>query len=108
MPRTEADHTEDWVEGHLVAQCKALRALCVKNKQVRNGWPDRTVYWWDGVTDLVETKRPKGGRYEPLQLRTHQRLRRMGHNVFVLLTRTQVDAYIALRRAHGKLVGTKL
>lgn len=107
MPRPAYLIKESVVESHLVAECAKLRVLCPKNKGVR-GWPDRTAYWFDGVTDLIETKRPKGGTFEPLQLRTHAKLRQRGHEVFVLTTKAEVDAYIELRRAHGKVIGERI
>lgn len=90
---------ESHVESYLCREVARLdrRALCVKAK-VRRGWPDRSIYWSNGIHDLVETKRPQGGRFEPLQLRTHERLRSMGHNVFVLLTKEEVDEYISSRK----------
>lgn len=97
---------ESVVETYLVKQCDALRAISTKSK--KRGWPDRTIYWFDGVTDLVETKKPKGSTYEPLQLRTHDKLRQRGHNVFVIFTKMQVDEYIELRRPHGRAVGEKI
>lgn len=97
MPRkANNEQIEADVEAYLVGECNRLGAVCKKNSD-RRGWFDRTVYWFDGVSDLIECKRPKGGRFEPLQLRTHARLRRMGHSVFVILTRAQVDDYIATR-----------
>ena len=107
MALSEQAQRESVVEQHLRKECERLRALCVKNRSVR-GWPDRTVHWFDGVTDLVETKRPKGGRFEPLQLRTHDKLRARGHSVFVLNTKQLVDEYIEQRRQHGRLVGEKI
>lgn len=105
--RRADEQTEDWVEGYLVKRCNEYRAVCLKNQR-RRGWPDRTVYWWGGVTDIIETKRPKNGRYEPLQLRIHGVLRKMGHNVYTLCTRQAVDEYIAMRCEHGRKVGSPL
>lgn len=107
MPRPAYLLLESSVEKYLVQECNKLRALCVKNQRLR-GWVDRTAYWFDGVTDLIETKRPKGGKFEPLQLRTHAKLRARGHNVFVINTREQVDTYINLRRPHGRAVGERI
>ncbi len=101
MPRTASEQTEDWVENYFVKQCTTAGAITIKNQR-RRGWPDRTVYWWHGVSDLVETKRPKGGQFEPLQLRTIAKLQRMGHRVYVLNTRAQVDAYIIERAAFAR------
>src|ERR1043166_2857349 len=96
MPRSQLEQDESFVEEYLRKECAKWRALCKKNMRGQT-WPDRTIYWWDGVSDLIETKRPKGGRFEPGQLRTISNLRRMGHNVFVINTRELVDEYIALR-----------
>jgi hypothetical protein len=54
------------------------------------GWPDRLVLLL-GRIFFVETKRPKGGRYEPLQLRIHKVIRRLGHTVHVASTKAMVD-----------------
>lgn len=106
MPRKESEQTEDYVEGYLVKQCMLYRALCCKNQRLA-GMLDRTIYWWDGVVDIVETKRPVGGRFEPLQPRYIAKLRKMGHNVHLLYTRAMVDQYIAMRAPNGRKVGTK-
>lgn len=93
--------TEDVIERCLIKGVLAIspHALVIKFKPYRVGWPDRNVYWPNGIHDLVELKRPKGGRYEPLQLRTHATLRKLGHSVFVLLTKEDVYKYLK-RRAH--------
>lgn len=89
---------ESAVESYLKKEVDSLGGICVKNQR-RRGWFDRSIYWYEGVADLVETKRPKGGRFEPLQERYHNKLRAMGHAVFVITTRKEVDAYIAMRLA---------
>ena len=92
--RNEDGLRESAIEGYLVQQVALhLRGEAKKFAGYR-GWPDRIVVLPCGITDWVECKRPKGGRFEPLQERCHARLQRMGHKVFVILTRTQVDAYI--------------
>lgn len=105
--RRPDQQVESWVESYLRLECEKERAWCVKIQRVAT-FPDRIIYWWDGVHDLVETKRPVGGRYEPGQLRTHANLRRMGHNVFVINTREQVDEYISMRKPHGRPVGMRI
>ncbi len=85
--------TEDAVENHLVRRVKALRGECPK-LYVRR-WPDRAVYLPGGVHALCETKRPKGGRYQPGQLRQHARLRKLGHLVYVCHTKALVDQMLA-------------
>lgn len=97
---------ESAVEKHLTDELDKLRALSTKSK--KRGWTDRTVCWFDGLVDFVETKKPRGSTFEPLQLRTHAKLRQRGHNVFVLFTVEEVDAYIELRRPHGRAVGVKI
>lgn len=94
--------TESVVEGYLCRRIAAVcpRALVVKHKPIRVGWPDRSVYWPGGVHHLIETKRPKGGRYEPLQKRTHDKLRKLDFGVWVILTKQQVDEYIGYCLAH--------
>lgn len=57
------------------------------------GWPDRMVLL-PGAPEFVETKRPKGGRFEPLQLRVHAMLRGLGYTVCVLRTKAEVDEYV--------------
>lgn len=104
MPRTQIEQVESYVEKYFVAECNKYRALCIKNQNKR-GFMDRTVFWWFGVVDLVELKRPKGGQFEPLQLRYHDKLRKMGHTVMVLNTREQVDDYIRQRVQYGRKVG---
>lgn len=88
---------ETHVEGHLCRQVVRYGGLAIKLKPYLRGLPDRAVYWPQGVHDIIETKRPKGGRWEPLQQRWHAKLRKLGHNVFVLLTKEAVNEYIESR-----------
>jgi len=94
------------VEAHFTKSVRALRALHTKAK--RRGWPDHTVAWFDGIVDFVELKKPKGSQFEALQPRTHEQLRKRGHNVYVLYTIAQVDEYIAMRAPHGRAVGVRI
>lgn len=80
---------ESSIESHLVLRCKQARGECVK--QYRRGWPDRLCVL-PGRMFFVETKKPKGSRFEALQLRTHAKIRKMGHTVYVAYTRDEVDA----------------
>ncbi len=66
---------------------------CKAEKMYTRGWPDRMVLWPVGVVEFVELKRPVGGRFEPLQLRTHDTLRKMGFTVLVLNTTPKVNLY---------------
>lgn len=79
---------ESSVEGYLVERVKRMRGRTIK--LYMRGWPDRLVVL-PGRLFFVETKRPKGGRYEPLQLRMHMVIRRLGHAVYVPNTKALVD-----------------
>jgi hypothetical protein len=72
----------------------AIRRLRVKKVEGWRGWPDEMVLYPGGVTDWIELKRPKGGKYEPLQLRVHAMLRGLGFNVYVIVNYEQVDNYL--------------
>lgn len=65
------------------------------------GWPDRNVLFTGGIVHWLEVKRPKGGRFEPLQLRTHEKLRSLGFTVRVVNTKSLVDAYVYALRTFG-------
>lgn len=79
---------ESSIERHLVARCKQARGDAIK--QHKRGWPDRLCVL-PGRMFFVETKKPQGSRYEALQLRTHDKIRKMGHTVVVAFTREEVD-----------------
>ncbi len=83
--------TEDTVENHLKKVITARGGYCIK-LMVRS-WPDRLVLLPGGVIAFVELKRPKGGKYEPLQVRRHDRLRELGFTVLVLNTKRLVDIH---------------
>lgn len=65
-----ADMQEKQVEAKLRKMVESHKGLCLK--WVCPGWsgvPDRIVLLPGGVAFFVETKRPKGGKYSPMQLR---------------------------------------
>lgn len=64
--------------------------------QLLTGWPDRLVLLPHGGMFFVETKRPKGGKFEPLQPQVHAALRKLGFRVYVCKTKEEVDAAITL------------
>lgn len=86
MPRPVRESS---VERLLVLRCKQARGEAVK--QYKRGWPDRLCVL-PGRLFFVETKKPKGSRFEALQQRTHAKIRKMGHTVVVAYTREEVEA----------------
>lgn len=114
IPRKKVNREDTYDEGvierHLRRRVRAAGGQCKKAKTGETGWPDRMCLWPTALTDFIETKRPKGGRFEPLQLKTHADLRKLGYRVFVINTKKQGDAYVhatqALifrRKAQGQL-----
>lgn len=85
---------ENTVEDHLCTCVKLLRGLCLKLPALLYpGIPDRLVLLPEGRMYFVELKRPKGGRFEPLQERVHAKLRALGFTVLVLYTKEQVNTH---------------
>lgn len=89
---------EHVIEDYLEAQCNALRVPC-KKLIGDNGWFDRVVFWPGGRPSLVEVKKPKGWRYQPLQQRTHAEYAALGYDVELIETKVQVDVFIRKRIA---------
>lgn len=84
--------TEDSVENHLRKLVKTMRGLCIKlNPFGVRGIPDRIVLLPGGIVLFYELKRPVGGSYEPLQLRWHTKLLKMGFTVHVCHTKALVE-----------------
>lgn len=86
----EALTTEDVIEEHLKVEVFKVRGKTLKIRLMR-GWPDRLVLLQGGRLCFFELKRPKGGKFEPLQERIHKMLRDMGFYVFVCKTKDEVD-----------------
>ncbi len=86
------------VEDYLVEQVEARGGFCPKTIWPgRRGCPDREVVWpWGGI-DKVETKRPKGGRYEAGQLQAHKEYAKRGVPVYLLREKAQIDVYVQAR-----------
>ena len=84
---------ENEVEGYLTRQVEALGGRSVKIDTVI-GFPDRLILLPQGVSALVETKRPTGGRVSDVQLVMHSLLRRMGHEPHVAYTQEDVDTLL--------------
>lgn len=99
-PLQERLTKESVVEDHLVNAVKTLKGATIKIRFMR-GWPDRVVLLPGGVVVFIELKRPVGGKFEPLQLRVHEKLRRMGFTVFVCNTKASINN--ALEESCSKL-----
>jgi len=94
--------SEATVENHLRKGVKLLRGLCIKlNPFSARGIPDRMVLLPGGVVLFVELKRPVGGKFEPLQERIQDKLRKMGFTVVVCYTKTQVDELLKEYHVEG-------
>ncbi len=86
------------IEEYLVEQVEARGGFCPKTVWPgRRGCPDREVVWPWGEIDKVETKRPKGGRYEAGQEQAHKEYAKRNIPVYLLCSKDLVDAYIYAR-----------
>ena len=82
--------TEKSIEQKLVQTVKAMRGIAPKF--ISPGWggmPDRIILLPGGKIAFVEVK-AKGRKPRPLQLHRHDMLRRLGFEVFVLDTASQI------------------
>jgi len=89
---------ESKVVKHLQTCVKLLGGECEQLTTGRVGPPDKLVTLpWLGM-ELIELKRPKGGRLEKWQKRDHQRRRKLGVRVETLYTIEQVDEWYERRK----------
>ena len=71
------------IEKKLVALVKKHGGRCEKLVNIGcKGFPDRTVLLPNGKTIYVETKRPKGGKYSPMQDKWRDWLHALGHSYY--------------------------
>lgn len=89
MARDQRYDTEDTVESHLRTVVRSMGGQCLKVRLIR-GFPDRVVLLPGGRVLFAELKRPMGGKFEPLQLRWHAKLRALGFHVVVWHTKASV------------------
>lgn len=105
MPRAEdLSVRESVVEKYLVSQLRAFSNKCIVKKiggPGWRGWTDRLALHAPATAHWLEVKRPKGGKFEPLQLRNHRILRSMGFVVRVVNTKHLVDLYILELETYG-------
>lgn len=83
---------EDVIEHYFCRLVKQHKGQTIKIRFLR-GWPDRVAFLPGGVVLFVEFKRPVGGKFEPLQVRIHDKLRALGFTVYVWNTKEQIDNY---------------
>jgi len=89
---------ESTVEDYLVEQVEKRGGFTPKTIWLgRRGCPDREVVWPWGEIDKVETKRPKGGRYEAGQANAHKEYAKRGVPVYLLTDKLAVDMYVTFR-----------
>jgi hypothetical protein len=85
--------TEKVIEDYLFDKVKKCGGMSVKLNSAR-GLPDRLVLLPDSRAYFVELKRPVGGKFEPLQLRTHERMRALGAVVVVAKSKEEIDTLL--------------
>lgn len=83
------------VESYLKRRVKECGGDCEKHVSPgRNGVPDDIVSWPFGYKDWVECKRPKRHTLRKHQERDHMRRREMGHQVWLIICKDDVESYI--------------
>lgn len=85
---------ENQIESYLRQKVKDLGGIAYKFVSPGNsGVPDRMVLLPEGRTVFVELKAP-GKKPTKLQLMQHKRMQTLGHEVRVIDSREQVDAWL--------------
>jgi hypothetical protein len=85
---------ESTIESYLVAQCKKHGAWAEKHVSPGyKGAPDRFCHWPFAKTDQIETKSTTG-RVKKHQERDHERRAALGHKVWIIRSKAEVDGYI--------------
>jgi len=80
------------VEAYFVKRVTELGGLSLKTDHIGGKrFLDRTAFLPGGRTLIAELKRPKGGRRSPLQIEQVNMLLLMGHEVYFLKTKEEVD-----------------
>lgn len=82
------------VESYLVQRLDEIGLPCLKfNPEGKVGMPDRLVLLPEGKVIWVELK-TKGGHLEEIQKLQHKRLGDLGHRVFVVWSKVDVDRLV--------------
>lgn len=86
--------SEKAIEAYLNKRCKENGLLCLKYSNANvTGYPDRLVCCINGKVIWVELK-SKGKKPTKLQEIRHQELRDLGHEVWVVSSKPEVDELI--------------
>ena len=86
--------SEKAIEAYLNKRCKENGLLCLKYSNANvTGYPDRLVCCINGKVIWVELK-SKGKKPTKLQEIRHQELKKMGHDVWVISSKPEVDELI--------------
>lgn len=89
-----AEVSEKALERRLAAACSRRGWLCLKYSNMQQaGYPDRIIAMPGGRVAWVEVK-SRGRRPTPLQARRHRQLRELGHHVFVIDSREELEALL--------------
>lgn len=90
---------ESTIEDYFVKRVKALGGFSLKTDRVQGRrFLDRTAFLPGGRVVVAELKRPKGGRLEPHQAEIIDMLSGMGHEVWKLKTKEEVDICLDQQR----------
>lgn len=94
--RKSTPAVEAKAEAHLVESVRLVGGMCPKFiDPSRRGAPDRMVMLPGHPVYFVEMKREKVGKVTVLQSRYHDDLRALGHQVWVLWSKEEVDEFLA-------------
>lgn len=91
------------IEQKLRKKVEALGGKCLK--WVCPGWrgvPDRIILLPGGRIHFVETKRPKGGRLDPLQIKWHKWLTALGFDCRTVWTFEELEQFLQYINENAK------
>ena len=95
--------SEKAIEAYLSKRVKEANLLCLKYSNANTtGYPDRMICLPYGLIIWVELK-SKGRKPTKLQMIRHDELRRLGHRVFVIDSKEQVDRLMDFIEKRQKL-----
>lgn len=89
------------IEKYLYSETKRRGGRAIKLSPAgAKGIPDRLVIL-PGLIAFIETKRPKGGVLDTLQVWWNKYLTRLGHPAYVLRTKEQIDDFFRVYDARS-------